>query len=250
MSCLSVINQNPKISSCYEAVKPKPDHSQINLFIYTVLKWLNKIVLRLCFKKIIVTGKENIPKNGPFLLVSNHLSRFDGLLLYNLVNRPTHFMVTPNELKGFQGALIKSVGAFPANLKLKLIEHVKNIWAHNRVVAIFPEGDISHNGSTRHFKHGAAKLALTACFDGMVLPVIPAAISYDKTMKEAKINFGASIDLNDYISEFAQKPHLAIDALSTRLHREVSYGKYSLGDTRDKAILLGDDLNRPWLLAE
>src|SRR5205814_7906853 len=76
---------------------------------------VNRLLIRSHFKDIDVSGIENIPEEGSFILVSNHVSRWDGLLLGDLIARPCNFMVSPNELKGWQGVVLPTVGSFPAD---------------------------------------------------------------------------------------------------------------------------------------
>ena len=77
---------------------------------------VNKIVCAIHFRQFQIKGQENLPKSGPYLLIANHSSRWDPLVLMHLINaRMANYMTHPNELKGFQGFVLRSVGAFPAD---------------------------------------------------------------------------------------------------------------------------------------
>ena len=41
-----------------------------------------------------VTGRENVPVDGPVVVVANHIGVIDGPLAASLVPRPAHFLVT------------------------------------------------------------------------------------------------------------------------------------------------------------
>ena len=50
-------------------------------------------ILRRTFLRLRVEGVENIPDSGPVLLVSNHVSLIDMLLIQSISRRPVRFMV-------------------------------------------------------------------------------------------------------------------------------------------------------------
>ncbi|MBK9204658.1 MAG: 1-acyl-sn-glycerol-3-phosphate acyltransferase [Candidatus Obscuribacter sp.] len=57
-------------------IRPIKDHK--DRFTFPILAALTKFVLGLFFRQIIVKGRENLPKSGPFICIANHSSRFDG----------------------------------------------------------------------------------------------------------------------------------------------------------------------------
>src|SRR5262249_15512274 len=125
------------------------------------------------------SGLENIPVDGPFLAIANHQSRWDGLLLFKAINRVANYMVSPNELKGFQGRVIKSLGGFPADPRFNLMPYMEERLLKGEGIAIFPEGNVFRDGIMHPFKKGAARLILTCYEKGIDLPVIPIAIHYE-----------------------------------------------------------------------
>lgn len=135
---------------------------QKNRMVYAFWSMVNKIVLARQFKSIEISGAENIPQNSGFMLVANHSSRWDGLLVYNLIGRPSNFLVHPNELLGFQGIVLKSMGAFPASTQFDLQAHINRQLGKDESVVVFPEGDVYRDGVTHPFKCGAARFALNA----------------------------------------------------------------------------------------
>lgn len=209
-----------------------------NPFVYAFWTAVNKICLTLKFKNIEITGRENLPESGPFLLVSNHCSRWDGLLIYELINRPANFMVSPNELAGAQGAVLSSMGSFPADPRADLIGHSLKLFAKGEGIVIFPEGDIYRNGSTQKFKTGAAKICFAALEAGIDLPVFPAAISYDDENKIARVSVGQAVSVAQYSGKLKQESYAQeLRLFSDRLHREVSFLRNGLGYIQDRLAL-------------
>ena len=162
-----------------------------NLLTYLFWSWVNKTILWRQFKQIKVVGGEQLPPNQqPFMIVSNHISRWDGLLIYQMLCRPSNFMVSPNELVGFQGRVLQSMGAFPASARFDLKNHVQQQIAKGEPVVIFPEGDIHRDGTTHPFKSGAARFALSCAESGVDLPIFPVAITYGADGHTAEIAIG------------------------------------------------------------
>lgn len=201
--------------------------------VYGILSKLNRMVLARKFARIEVFGKENLPKNGPFLLVSNHVSRYDGLIIYKLIDRPTNFMVSPNELLGLQGKILRSMGSFPADPRTDLIGFAQQRIESGEGVVVFPEGDIYRDGSTHTFKNGASRVVLGLASRGLKIPVIPLAVHYDDERGVAKVNISSPVDIEDYLELFGQKPAEGLRCLSNRLHREVCCLRRELGARND-----------------
>ena len=133
--------------------------------------WLNP------FWKVTVTGRDRIPWSGPAVIVANHLSILDILVLYGLF-RPYKWVSKASIFKvpfvGWNMRINDYVG-----LKRGDRESIRQMMAHCRAhlaagspLMIFPEGTRSPDGVLQPFKDGAFKLACEAdC------PVVPVAIS-------------------------------------------------------------------------
>jgi 1-acyl-sn-glycerol-3-phosphate acyltransferase len=127
------------------------------------------------FWKIDFKGKENIRKGQSYIIVSNHQSAFDIVLLYRLW---MHFKwVAKRELFkvpviGWNLWLNKHIAIDRTSLKgaRKMItEAQKNLNMRNSVL-IFPEGTRSTDGIIKRFRDGAFVLAKKTNFP--ILPVV------------------------------------------------------------------------------
>ena len=136
-----------------------------------------------------VTGLENIPRSGPAIVVSNHLSLVDSLFLPMMVDRQMAFLAKSDYFtgKGLKGWLIRffmtSSGQLPidrsggkaseASLQAGLA-----VLAEGKVLAIYPEGTRSPDGRLYRGRTGVARMVLEAG-----VPVIPTVmIDTDKVM--------------------------------------------------------------------
>ena len=207
-------------------------------FSYFFLSAAVKTAIAAFFSKIEVRGAEHLPKHEAYICVANHTSRWDGLILGNLVNRPSTFMVHPNELKGLQGALLRKVGAFPANPKSDFAGFVAERFRHKEPFVIFPEGNVFYDGQTHPFKKGFARVALNAAQNGQPVPIIPLAVGYQWTRRKIVISIGAPISVAEYRDDYLQKPVQTMNNLCTAIHREVLCLRADLGFEADRKQLL------------
>ena len=115
-------------------------------FLDVVLGILFKIFLRLE-----VHGAENIPKTGPLVIASNHLSLLDPPVIGVAAPRKVHFMAKRELFVPVLGYIYKTLGAFPVNrggADRAAIKHGIEILQSGEVLAIFPEGTRSKTSGT------------------------------------------------------------------------------------------------------
>ena len=111
-------------------------------------------------------GQEKIPATGPVVVVSNHPSYLDPILLSLRVRRPIRFMAWEAIFKvPLLGSFIRAFGAFPVDPRpghgREAFQKAKELLLRGRVVGIFPEGKRSRAGWMEPtLREGAARLAL------------------------------------------------------------------------------------------
>ncbi len=141
---------------------------------------LLKLVLFLMRHSLIrlrVEGVENIPDSGPVLIVSNHVSLIDMLLIQSVSRRPVRFMVR-REVVNFLPTrfIFRCLGVIrvpPANrpkAMRRFFDRAQEELRHGRVLCLFPEGGISGNGGLMRFRSGVAPL-LPSGVDVTVIPI-------------------------------------------------------------------------------
>lgn len=150
------------------------DRSFAKFVWYRLVQGFFSTVLAAC-SGIRATGRENIPSDGPILMVSNHLSHLDVLVLGILLKRPLNYVARSSLFFFPLGLFIKSVGAFPINRDGMGAEGFKETLRRVRaggVVTLFPEGTRTEDGDLAELKSGIARLVLRTR-----APVVPAAIA-------------------------------------------------------------------------
>ena len=124
-----------------------------------------------------VTGKENIPKDGPLVVYTNHKSLNDPFILLQVFNRNLAF--TPKKTLYKSWALrtwFDSIGCLPIDREndretaKSMIKAIKDVKA-GLAIAVFPEGGIKSrdDDQMKDIKAGAYKLATKS--NAIILPI-------------------------------------------------------------------------------
>lgn len=142
---------------------------------YSLMRVLSQLAFTLAFG-IRVTGRRHVPHAGGGMLVGNHQSFLDPILLgLGLTWRPLHYMARETLFRGgFFSWLMSSLNGYPVRLgepDLGAIKETIRRVKDGGLVAIFPEGTRTRDGSVGPMLPGFAVLARKCR-----VPVIPAAI--------------------------------------------------------------------------
>ena len=123
--------------------------------------------------RISIRGQNNIPTNGPALMVSNHLSYVDGLLIGAALDRNVRFMLHGAIydiwfLKPFF-KLMKIIPVRSGKRVLECVELAQQALKEGDLLCIFAEGSLSRTGNILPFKRGFARIAQK--IDCPIIPV-------------------------------------------------------------------------------
>lgn len=118
------------------------------------------IKLFILLYKPTIIGKENIPTKG--ILVGNHKSTLDPLLLISSTNKHINFFAKKELFKPIIKYLFINAGVISVDRKTKNKESISkgiNKLNNNELICIFPEGTISKDDNLLPFKYGAVSIA-------------------------------------------------------------------------------------------
>jgi 1-acyl-sn-glycerol-3-phosphate acyltransferase len=120
-------------------------------------------------------GTRNIPPGGPLIIVPNHVTFADPVLVSIPVRRPVYYMAW-NALFDVRGLawLIRRLRAFPVDIESadpRATREAMRLLQDGEAVMIFPEGGRSHDGCLQRFKPGAFRLACS-----LGVPLLPVTI--------------------------------------------------------------------------
>lgn len=150
------------------------DRSLLSLLWYRIVQWMFTTILSAIYG-LRATGRKNIPDRGALMLVSNHLSHLDVLILGILLERPLNYVARSTLFFFPLGPFIRSLGAFPIQRDGLGVQGLKETLRRLRsggIVTLFPEGTRTADGEMGEMKSGIAMLAVRA-----KVPILPAAIA-------------------------------------------------------------------------
>ena len=148
-----------------ERLRPRP------VFIRYFLGYLATFIVSM-LTKTKVGGRENIPREGPFIITINHFSYVDPVFVIHAVRKPISFLAASDQkIKWYFIWAPFIYGFIPTNRKALAPSTIKNATRAlkgNEILGIFPEGT-STSLKLRPAKNGAAYLS--ALTESRMLPI-------------------------------------------------------------------------------
>ncbi|WP_404471716.1 1-acyl-sn-glycerol-3-phosphate acyltransferase [Vreelandella venusta] len=137
------------------------------------------LAMRLCYR-LSIHGRHHLPKQGAALVVCNHVSFMDALVLGGASPRPLRFVMDQPIFDSrwlkwwFQlvGAIpIESERHSPGALR-RALDDVSNALRQGEIVMVFPEGRLTPDGEIHTFRRGLETILARDS-----VPVIPAGLA-------------------------------------------------------------------------
>lgn len=142
-------------------------------WLYKVARLILVPVVRL-YGRVEIGGAELLPASGPALIVADHPSDLDPLILGVALPRTLHFMASPDHFDpGFVGWCVRRLAAVSVDREgdpAGVLEPALDLLRLGHVVAVFPDRDL-REARTLPFEAGVAFLAQTSG-----VPVLPVAL--------------------------------------------------------------------------
>lgn len=130
--------------------------------------------------RVRTTGLENVPEKGAAILVCNHVSFVDALVVGGSVPRPVRFVMYHGIYRlPVLGFVFRTARAIPIAgrredpaMYERAFDEMRQALADGDLLCIFPEGGITHSGEMEPFKPGILRVLETH-----PVPVVPMALS-------------------------------------------------------------------------
>ena len=140
----------------------------------SLVRFMVALLPRLIYR-LTVIGSESVPREGAALLVPNHVSFVDGLLLMASLDRPIRFVVDARYAEHpLLRPLMKAMRVIPIasgkepRVILRALRDAGTALDNGEIVCIFPEGQITRTGTLLPFRRGFERIV-----KGRQVPVIP-----------------------------------------------------------------------------
>ena len=159
-------------------------NAAVALFIYSMLpEFLMRLLVWLLINtlyRIRTVGLEhNIPEEGPVVVVCNHVSFVDALIVGGSIRRPVRFVMYHKIFKipllSFIFRTAKAIPIAPAKedeaMMNRAFDEIARALEAGDVVGIFPEGAITHDGEMDSFRAGVERVIART-----PVPVVPLAL--------------------------------------------------------------------------
>ncbi|HEV3309473.1 MAG TPA: lysophospholipid acyltransferase family protein [Chloroflexota bacterium] len=141
--------------------------------VYAAVRIFVSLIVRSGMVRLRVQGQERVPPSGPVLLVANHQSNLDPLLIGWLVPRP---LSIPAKYELFRVPVLRwimrKLGSFPVNRAVAdagSLRRSLEMLRLGQILAVFPEGTRTRTGAIGTFEPTISRLAVRT--KTRVLPV-------------------------------------------------------------------------------
>ena len=207
--------------------------------LYRSIRALVRVALDVYYTGIEVHGLENVPAEGPLLILANHHNGLiDPMLVVAANDRPIRFLAkAPLFEMPVLGSFIRAMDAVPVQRRQDpgydkakneaVYEAVGEALAAGGAVGIFPEGKSHTDPWIAEFKHGAARMALEAERTRdfrLGLRVQLVGIHFERTRLfrgKVLVSFAPPLTLADRRERYEADPRPEVEALTADLHERL-----------------------------
>ncbi len=200
---------------------------------YLFMKFYVRLGFSFYFKKILISGRDNIPRNKAILFVANHQNALiDALLIASITPRELNFLTRADVFnKPLIKALLSTVNMIPIyrirdgrtslSKNEEVFQKCYKIFNKKGTLLIFPEGNHNIQRRLRILSKGFTRIILGALENNpdQEIVVVPIGINYTNAKKFASsvhLVFGAPIPIHD------DHKDNALNVASSELKNEVS----------------------------
>lgn len=145
---------------------------------HLTLRFLTWLLIH-AFYRVGKSGFEHIPRTGPAVLVCNHVSFVDSVVIMAAVRRPIRFVmdhrIHQTPVVGFLFRHSRTIPIATAKedpaMKEAAFAEVAHALRNGELIGLFPEGRITQTGEINHFRYGVGRIV-----EETPVPVVPMAL--------------------------------------------------------------------------
>lgn len=170
-----------------------------------------RLVVRIFYRKLEITGIENIPDHAGLLLCANHVNALVDVVVLQAATRKSLRPLARSGLflNPFLKPILNLIGAVPiyrrndpgTNITQNQDSFVRcyELLAQHETIIIFPEGQSHSDPHINKLKTGAARIALGAIENNPQSPIVlPVGLTFSRKGKfrsDVLVQFGTAVDL-------------------------------------------------------
>ncbi len=156
----------------------------VALWIFTLvpeflMRFMSWVLVKVLYRLRVEGIEEHVPDEGAAMIVCNHVSYMDALILAGSIPRPVRFVMYHKIFRiPVMRWIFKTARAIPiapakedAALMARAFDEIRATLAAGELVGIFPEGRLTPNGDIGEFKRGVERM-----LEQMPVPVVPMAL--------------------------------------------------------------------------
>ncbi len=192
------------------------------MYAYRFLKPILGPIYKLYYNPKVI-GKENIPTEGPILIVGNHKHLMDQCTAIISTKRPIHYMAKKEYFDGKMAWFFKLVGCIPVNRSIKdnnATKRALEVLNNGYALGLFPEG--TRNKTDKFllpFKYGAVSMAKKT--DAYLVP-FGVTGDYKFRSKNLVMRFGKPFKVTGDLKEANKKLEKEVEKLMRLNLKETS----------------------------
>lgn len=204
------------------------------MIIYNILGRIIRTFFQLFYKRIYITGLENIPKDKPIFFAANHSNALiDGFMvaIFLIGYRTCYFLgrasIFGNKILDWLFDAVQIIpiyrprdGEDYTTKNITTFQKVDEELLKKKAILIFPEGNCVMERRLRPLKKGTVRMSFSAWEKGADVHIIPTGINYtehNEARSEVMLSFGKPIRIQDYAAQFEQNPAATYDAVNEDL---------------------------------
>ena len=161
----------------------------VAIWIFTIvpeflMRFLSWVLVRTLYRLRVRGVEANVPDEGAAVLVCNHVSYVDALVLSAAIPRPVRWVMYHRIFDiPFLSWIFRTAKAIPIAgaredpaLMQRAFDAIDAALAEGELVGIFPEGTLTKDGNIAPFKSGVEKILERSAAEGRLVPVVPLAL--------------------------------------------------------------------------
>lgn len=219
--------------------------------LHAIMRPYTTFGLKYFYRKIYLTGRENIPQDKPVIFAANHPTAFlEPIIIAGHQDRPLYYLVRGDFFKKkIFKAMLNSLHMVPifrfrdgghASIKanFETFKFCYETLHKNRPVMILIEGRSEHEKKLRPLMKGTARISFGAMekYKDMDLYIVPVGVNYtyaDQFRNTAMLEFGKPFRVKDYLGEYRKDEAQAVMDLTNRIRERLEKQVIIIDDDDD-----------------